>query len=142
MNNVKFAVGALLGGVLYFLLGWLIYGILLMDQMATHIANPGGFRAAEEMNFPALIVGNLFFGVLFAYILMKAGVRSAKEGAVIGAVIGGLLSLAINLMLYAQTNLYHLSAIPLDLVASVVLSGLVGAAIGWYFSRGPLNKAV
>jgi hypothetical protein len=29
-----------------------------------------------------------------------------------------------------------------DMLASAVVTGIVGAAIGWYYGRGPLTKAV
>jgi len=142
MNNVKFVVGSLLAGVMYFFAGWIMYGILLRDLINAHVTNREAFLPGEEMSFPALIAGNLLYGFLFGFILLKAGVRSAKEGAFIAAVVGLLLSLAVNLMIYAQTNLYSINILLPDSLASVIINALVGAAVGWYYGRGPLNKAV
>ena len=44
MDTKKFVLAGLIGGVAYFFLGWLVYGILLMDLMAI----PEEFRSIIE----------------------------------------------------------------------------------------------
>jgi hypothetical protein len=141
MDTPKFIVGGLLGGVINFFAGWLVWGILLMDYMSKHATNTSVFRPEEKMVFWALIVGNLCFGFLIAYILYLAKVNSARSGAVIGAISGALMTAAFDFNIYAQMDLYDLGIVLPDMLASAFVTGLVGAAIGWYFGRGPLNKA-
>ena len=45
VNWTKFAIATLIGGVVYFLLGWLIYGMLLMDVTGM----PEAFKEVNEI---------------------------------------------------------------------------------------------
>ena len=137
MNTNKFLVGGIIGGVTNFFLGWLIYGMLLMNFMQSHSNNASGvFRTEETMIWWALIIGNLAFGFLLSYILNKSNVNSAMAGATVGAVVGFLMSLAIDFSIYAQINLWDTTAMAVDIIASTVMSAIAGAAIGWYLGRG------
>ncbi|HLO81491.1 MAG TPA: hypothetical protein VK166_11050 [Chitinophagaceae bacterium] len=142
MDFPKFIVGGLLGGFINFFLGWLVWGILLMDYMGRHATNATAFRTEEGMVFWALILSNLLFGFLTAYILYVANVRSAKTGAIIGVVAGALMTGAYDLGIYAQMNIYDTGIFLPDILASAFVTGVVGAVIGWYYGRGPLTKAV
>ncbi len=142
MDTPKFIVGGLLGGVITFFAGWLVWGILLMDYMSKHATNISVYRSEEGMIFWALIIGNLCIGFLVAYILYKANARSARSGAIIGSITGALMTAAFDFNLYAQMDIFDLGIVLPDMLASAFVTGLVGAAIGWYFGRGPLNKAV
>jgi uncharacterized membrane protein len=137
MNTNKFLVGGIIGGVTNFFLGWLIYGMMLMNFMQSHSNNASGvFRTEETMIWWALILGNLAFGFLLSYILNKSNVNSAMAGATVGAVVGFLMSLAIDFSIYAQVNLWDTTAMAVDIIASTVMSAIAGAAIGWYLGRG------
>ena len=139
MNTNKFLIGGIIGGIANFLLGWLVWGTLLMSFMKEHTTEAGKavMRADENTIWWALIAANLLLGFLISYILNKAGVMSAGAGAAIGAVVGLLMSAAINLFNYAFMNLSD-SATPMvvDMLASTVVTAIVGAIIGWYNSRG------
>ena len=82
MNTNKFLVGGIIGGIVYFLLGYLVFGLLLKDFMANNMGTATGtMKAMDDFVWWALIVGNLFSGLAFSYILSKAGVSSAGAGA-------------------------------------------------------------
>ncbi|HEX5667529.1 MAG TPA: hypothetical protein VFX73_01935 [Chitinophagaceae bacterium] len=142
MDVPKFIVGGLLGGVINFFMGWLVWGILLMDYIGKHTTNATVFRSEEGMIFWAMILSNLLFGFLIAYILYVANVRTARSGAIIGAIAGALMVAAFDLGIYAQMDVYDTGVFLPDMLASAVVTGIVGAAIGWYYGRGPLTKAV
>lgn len=137
MNTNKFLVGGVIGAVTNFLLGWLIYGMLLMNFMQAHSNNSAGaFRAEADMVWWAMIAGNLAMGFLFSYILNKSNVSSAATGAATGAMAGFLMSLAYDLMMYAQINLWDTTVMAVDIAVSTVISAIVGAAIGAYLGMG------
>lgn len=137
MNTNKFVIGGIIGGVAYFILGWLIYGMLLMSFMLEHSNNSSGvFRSEADMIWWAMIAGNLAMGFLLSYILNKANVNSVSAGATTGAMVGLLFSAAIDLIIYAQVNLWDTTAMAVDVAASTVMSAIVGAVIGWYLGMG------
>ena len=137
MNTSKFVIGGIIGGVLFFLLGWLIYGMLLMDFMAQHMSSAaaGVMRPETEWPWWAMILGNMGLGFLVSYVISKANVASATAGATTGAVVMFLFSLSINFMMYAQMNLYDLTSIAVDMVSSAVIGAIAGAAVGWWNGR-------
>lgn len=133
MNSQKFAIGSLAGGIVYFFLGYLFYGLLLKDFFADN----GGIAAnMDTMVWWALIVGNLFSGVLLAYILSKANVSTAGGGAGTGFVVGLLIALSFDLIMYGVTHTPYLKAVAVDVAVSAVSSAIAGAVIGWVLGSG------
>jgi len=109
-----------------------------MSFMKEHTSEIGKtvMRPDDQVVWWALIAGNLLLGFLLSYILNKAGVSSAVAGASTGAVIGLLFSATVNCFNYAFMNLSDMTAMGVDLVASLVVTAIVGAVIGWYLGMG------
>lgn len=138
MNTNKFLVGGIIGGVANFLLGWLVWGMLLMNFMNEHTSEVGkaAQRGDENMIWWALIAGNLLWGLVLSYVLNKAGSNSASAGASTGAVIGLLVSAAYNCFFYAFMDMGDMTAMAVDIIANTVVSAIVGGVIGWYLGMG------
>ncbi len=132
MNSKKFLIGGIAGGIAFFLLGWLVWGMLLMDFMKSHSNSSSGvFRTEGDMVWWALVVGNLAMGFLVSYVLSKASINTAAGGISTGAVIGLLMSASIDCMMYAQINLFDTTSMIADIGASTVVTGIAGGIIGW-----------
>lgn len=129
-------VAGLLGGVGFFLLGWLLYGILLMDTMASY-SNSACMRSDDDMSIPLLLVGNLIQGFLIAYIYSQwASISTFATGLQRGALIGFLLSMALNCIWYAtSTVMTEFTGVIIDVAVSTVIWGLVGGIVGWWLGR-------
>lgn len=139
MNTKNLIVGGIVGGVVYFLLGWLFYGNLLHDYFKE---NPGTAtnvnRTMEEMVWWALIAGNLLFGFLLSYVFSKSGVASISSGMVTGGIIGLLACSGVDLVMYATTNIDSKRAIAADIATFTVMSAITGAVVGAVL--GMLNR--
>ncbi len=132
MNSKKFLIGGIAGGIAFFLLGWLVWGMLLMDFMKSHSNSSSGvFRTEADMVWWAMVVGNLAMGFLLSYVLSKASINTAAGGISTGAVIGLLMSASIDCTMYAQVNLFDTTSMIADIGASTVVTGIVGGIIGW-----------
>jgi hypothetical protein len=134
MNVKKLTIGGITAGVVFFLLGWLIYGILLMDYMK---GNPGlvsGYNKPEP-DMMWLVIGNLLAGFLIAYIFTRANVNTLANGLITGAVVGLLMTAFHSCMSYALTNLVSKKMMMADVLAAAVLCGLVGAVTGWVMGK-------
>ncbi len=132
MNSQKFVVGGLAGGIVYFLLGWLIYGMLLKDFMTNNMWAAGSMRADADTIWWALIVGQLAGGFFLAYVLGKANANSAGSGAGIGFILGLLVCLSFDLTMYGvSTTVTSLKGLAADVAASAVISAVAGAVVGW-----------
>lgn len=142
MNTNKFLIGGIIGGITYFLLGWLVWGMLLMNFMQEHTTEAGKavMRGEDGMVWWAMIVGNLLSGLILSFVFVKSGVSSAGSGATTGATLALLISAAINCVLYAQMNAWDTTSMIVDIAASTVVGAIVGAVVGWYMGMG--RKAV
>ena len=140
MDIKKLVIGGITGGILYFFLGWLVYGNLLADFMKTHPGTATNVdRAMEDMNWMYLVIGNLVSGFLIAFIFVKGNVNSLANGLVTGAILALLMSTAFDTIMYATTNIVSKKMMLADVLASGAMGGVVGAVVGLVL--GKLNKA-
>ena len=136
MQTNKILLGGVAGGVAFFLLGWIIYGILLMD-FATANYNQCMNRPNMDMIWWALIVSNLAFGFLIAYIFSRTNTTGFLNGAKMGAIIGIFLSVSIDLGYYSMTTMYvRPSAVFVDVAAYIIYVAIAGAIIAWVMGMG------
>lgn len=128
-------IGALIGGVVFFLLGFILYGFVLGDMMASH-SNMSCQRSPGDENYGLLVVANLLWGFTFAYVFIKSNVVGAGAGARMGATLAVLIGLTIDLFLLATTTMYaDWTVTGLDVVINIISGAIGGAAIGWWLGR-------
>ena len=136
MSSKKFLAGGLAGGIAYFLLGYLVFGILLADFMKTHSNSTAGvYRTMEDMIWWSMVVGNLAYGFLLSYVIGKAGAHSLAGGFKTGAITALLYYIAMNCITYALMNLSDTTLLAVDIAAGTIVGGIVGAVIGWVQSK-------
>ncbi|HLF45881.1 MAG TPA: hypothetical protein VI548_05625 [Chitinophagaceae bacterium] len=137
MNTNKFLIGGIIGGIANFLLGWLVWGMLLMNFLKENMGTATGVMKAEnEMVWWALIVGNLFWGFVLSYVLNKSGTSGVGGGATTGAMLGFLIAGGFDFTMLGTANIMTLNGVLVDIVASIVVSAIVGGVIGWYLGMG------
>ncbi|HVZ55200.1 MAG TPA: hypothetical protein VG870_00960 [Chitinophagaceae bacterium] len=133
--STKTWLGGLIAGILYFFIGWLVFGILTMDFYRTNMTPYTGIsKNPPDMVFIGL--GNLAWGLLLAYVLNRSGVRSAAGGFTTGLVITLLMMLGVDLLNYATLNLYNQKLLGIDILLNALMGGVIGAVVGWWLGRG------
>lgn len=131
MKTNKILLGGIAGGVALFLLGGLIYGMLLMDYMAANY-DQSFMKPMDETIWWALILSNMAYGFLLAVVFSWSNITSIITGAKVAGIIGILLSLFMNLSFYSMSNLYpSLQVAGVDLIAFTVMSVITGVIIVW-----------
>ena len=137
MSTKNFFIGGIVGGVVFFFLGYLLYGNLLADFFNK---NAGLAQVPmAEYKWWALILGNLFSGFFLSYILVKSGSLSVSSGLITGAIIGFLASGSADLVLFATTKILGKSSLIVDVVTVTVMSAIAGAIIAAVINM--LNKS-
>lgn len=134
MDIKKLAIGGIVGGFLFFLLGWLIYGMLLMDFMKNNPGIVSGY-SKEMPDMLYLAIGNLVSGFLMAYIFIKAGINTLAGGLVMAAVVGLLMATSMDCIMYATTNLISKKMMLADVLASTAMSAVTGAVVGFVLGK-------
>lgn len=138
MNN-RVLLAALAGGVASFLLGWLVWGILLMDVLREINPQIEGVEK-DPPNLVLIFVSGLVWALLYALIYNRwANISTFKAGLIAGAWISGLFAISLDLIFLATTNMVSVNGALIDVVANIVVGGLVGGVIGWVLGYG--NRA-
>ncbi|HAO46929.1 MAG TPA: hypothetical protein PLZ45_14590 [Ferruginibacter sp.] len=135
MDLKKLFMGGIVASILFFVLGWLIYGMLLMDFMKNHTGAAGNVML-QEPNMLYLVIGNLASGFMMAYIFVRANVNTAANGFITAAVIGLLVSIGFDCITYATTTIISKTAMAADVAASTVMSGIIGAITAMVMGMG------
>ncbi len=138
MDTKKVLLATLAGGVVNFLLGGLIYGMLLKDFYASNVGTATGvMRADEAMQQAPLLLGCFLGAFLFTYIFARwASIRTAASGMAAGAVIGLLMSASYNFTMLGVTNINNTTATIVDSLVGGVFGALIGATVGWVLGYG------
>ncbi len=129
------------GGVAFFILGAVIYGLILDPMVMKPNMNPDAVKLIKDPpTWIPLILANFVSAFLLAYIFEKwATIRTFAGGMSGGAVVFFLIALSFQLMFAAFMTLMngYVPAIA-DVLGSTVMGGLGGGVIGMVL--GMLNK--
>lgn len=123
MNVKNFFIGGIVGGIADFLMGWLVWGILLKDIMP----KPEG-AGSENMMF--IFLGCMSFGFLLSYIFSQGdGISQCVPGIKLAVGVAIFMSLANNFFYNMYNTSIDIKMTAIDIVASIVVSAVVGAVI-------------
>jgi hypothetical protein len=137
MDVKKVLIGGILGGVVYFFLGWLLWGVILKETMAA----PADIQSVieipeEEMRISFMAISCIVWGIFIAFIFNKwASISTFMGGLKGGAIIGVFVSLTVGTAMYSMYTFTSLQNIALDTITNAVASGITGGVIGWYLGR-------
>ena len=138
---VRILAATLAGGVAIFILGFVIYGLILDPLVMRPNMNP---EAAKLMKDPPewipLVLSNFVTAFLFAYIFDKwATIRTFAGGVSGGAIIYFLITLSMQLMFAAFMKMNNgVTPAIADIIGATILGGLAGGVIGLVL--GMMNK--
>ena len=123
MNVKNFLIGGISGGIVDFLMGWLVYGILLKDTFP----KPEG-AGAENMMF--IFLGCMCFGFMLSYIFAQGeGVARCVPGIKLAIGVALFMSLANNFFYSMYKDIMDVKMVAIDVIASIVIAAVVGATI-------------
>lgn len=129
MKTNKILLGGLAGGLTFFLLGWLVYGVLLSGYMSTHL-NQCAAKPMGEMTWWAMILSNLTLGLLISLVFSWSNTQGIKDGAKVAAILGLLMAASFDLSSYSMTNLFNnITALLVDVLTYTVLVTIMGVVI-------------
>jgi hypothetical protein len=138
MKSSKFFAGGILASVLYFFLGYLLYGLLFKNFFDQN----GMAVDMHKFVWWAMIVSNLAAGFIVAYILSLAGVSTVGRGFVISLIVGALVQISFDMAMYGTAqSAMDSSAIAVDIILSAIMAAIAGGAVGWVYGSGKKNKA-
>ena len=131
----KMIMGTVAGAVAFFLLGLLLYAVILGGFYEANLGSATGVMR-ELPVWWAMLISQLGLAAVVTYVFLHADVATAADGLKTGAVFGLLLSIAISFDLYAVTNWSNATVAFVEPIVSAVRTALAGAVIGWTLGMG------
>jgi len=137
--NKKLFLAALAGTVVAFLLGWLIYGLLLDGFMKSHTTvYPGLMREMDASYMILILISNFLMALFMTFIFQRwAKFEHLSQGLIAGMFFGFFFALCYDLYVLGQFNLFSVSAVVADVIASAVINGITGIVIVWVLGYKP-----
>ena len=126
---MKILRGTIFGGIFYFLLGWLVYGILLMSYYTAN-SNQSLNRPQGEMIWWSMVAATLLAALFLTLILYWSKAGKITDGLIKGAIFGALFTGMNDFSFWSMTTMFG-TFVPIfvDLIVSSVIFGLTGIVI-------------
>jgi len=137
----KMLIGTIAGGVTFFLLGGLIYAVILADFYEANLGSATGVMRELPIIW-AMVVSQLGMGAVVTWVFLHADVATALDGLKAGAIFGLLLGIAISFDLYSVTNWSNSTVAFFEPIVWVVRTALAGGAIGWTLGLGGSKQPI
>jgi hypothetical protein len=129
--NTKQWVGGTIGGaIVLFVVGYVIFELLLKDFYASNAGSATGVMRETQVIW-AVAVGALAYAALILYALRgnAAATLDVGTGAKVGATVGFLIWACADFTLYGISNINTLTLAIVDPLMELVRGGITGAAV-------------
>jgi hypothetical protein len=127
--NVRVILASLAGAVFSFLLGWLVYGILLAGFYESQTTHYDGFWSTTP-NMVGIFLSGWAMSLLFAVVFSKwANISTFVPGLTAAAIITFLFGVSIDLYFWSTMNLFTPTLLAVDVFVGAAFNGLVGGVV-------------
>lgn len=130
--KIRVVAATFAGGLVIFVLGYLIYGMLLVSYLKENMIQYAGLNKEPVPDFVPLFFSNLVVAFLLAFIFeYRAKVRTFVGGFKSGAVIMLLIALSKDLSFLGYMNLFRgFTPVIVDVLGETVRVAIAGGVIG------------
>ena len=139
--TTKTILAALIGAVVSFLLGWVVFGILMHDFYADNAVSYTGLMRGPDTRLWGIFLAQLAWSALLAYVFDRwANYRTFGSGFKGGFIIFFLAVAGFDIMSWSQMNIYPYHVILVDILANAVFGGIVGGVVAMVLGTGRKAK--
>lgn len=139
----RFLTATIVGGIVLFVVGYLIWGLVLMGFFeAQSIAPEGALKTMEEFSLAHIFLANLVYAALLTLTVgVWGGKRGFGAGFSGGLLVGLLLAASMTFMFLGTMNFMTVTGHVVDTIASGVWAGIGGGVITVMLARGETSSA-
>ena len=139
MDTKRFVVGTLVGGVVLYAAGYVIFTKAFADFYAANGGSATGVDRGGEI-FWAVALASVTYAALMMFVIgNRVGSLSIGGGAAIGAIVGFLLWCTADLVIYGTTNIANMTRTVVDPLLEIVHGGIGGAVIAAVLNKMPAS---
>ena len=129
MDAKRSLIGALVGAIMLYATGYLIFDLAFENFYRANVGSATGVDRGGQLVW-AILVANLAYGALITYVIgNRTSTLSIGGGARIGAIVGFLLWCTVDFVYYGTTNIANLTRTVVDPLLEIVHGGIGGAVI-------------
>ena len=136
--ETKWLIAALIGGIAFLFLAWLVFGTLMIDFYLSNITPYDGLIKDPPVIW-SLFIHGLSLSTLFAFLFHRMSVTTFTRGSVIGLWLCFLITVWFYSFIYASLNLYTNTRIIVDLFVNSLFIAVIGGITAK--SLGLLSKS-
>ena len=127
MDMKRFLAGTVVGGVVYTIMGWVVYELILGDFMAANST----LTMKDPPDMVMMLISQLALAAVLALVFTRwAGITTLAGGAKAGAMLGFLLGMNVGFDFYAISTAFTLNAALIEPFIGALRGALAGGAIG------------
>ena len=135
MDIKRLVTGTVVGGIILYALGYLIFDLAFGEFYAANTGSATGVERDPQLVW-AVALGSLSYAAL---VTLGIGSRSSSAnvgaGVKVGAVVGLLLWFTADFILYGITNVVNLTRTVVDPLLELVRGGIAGGVIAVVLGR-------
>ncbi len=130
MGSRQYLLAAIAGWIVLFLLGFIVYGVLLAGFFSANLGSASGVERDAPLIW-AVALGEFALAAVLTLVLGKwTKATGAANGFQVGATIGFLMAVSYNFTMYGTSNTYNLTATVADIAIATVRTGIGGSVVG------------
>jgi hypothetical protein len=132
MLITEITISTIVGAVAYFIIGWVVFELLLGKLMSANMINlPGFIKKHKESNLIWLFISCAAYSFLLATLFaLWTGTTTLTEGMIIGTLIGGCISIMTSTYWWATSHLFsNFKPIFADFLAAMITVGVMGGIV-------------
>ena len=134
MDTKRFLAGTIVGGVVLYAVGYLIFTIGVASFYAANAGGAAGVDRPEQIIW-AVALGAFGYAALICYAMGARGASGLGGGAKVGAIVGFLAWFTVDFILYGVSDVANLTRTIVDPLLEIVHGGIGGAVIGLVVAR-------
>lgn len=128
MDVKRFLTGTVVGGIVLFVLGWLIWMVIFAGFFEGQVGSAVGVPKDAPVWW-AHVVGTLSLAALYTLAIQWRGDSTVMDGLKTGAIAGFLLWFGVDLILFSLWNVSTLTGAISDSILELVRTAIAGAVI-------------
>lgn len=137
MDAKRIVIGTIVGAVVLYVLGYLIFNVAAESLYAANMTSVAGVFHESQLQW-AIIVGQISSGALLTLaILSRGGTPTLGRGAITGAVVGFLVWCTADFVYYGLANIWTLTIVIIDPFVEAIHHAITGAIIALVLARVP-----
>lgn len=127
---------SVISSVFYFIIGWLVFSLILGPYTETNTTQISGFKKTTGFNMLFMYLSCLSYAGLIHFLLINSTIQTFGKAILFSSFIGVLIACMTDFYWHASSNFYlNNLVILLDVVGSALTVGLLGGVTYWLMNK-------